>query len=610
MPWHPSCRLAVHSKLVKILPLILFAFGLMQTFVAASTNATIYISTRTDRLPGSGTAADPFNGSTEPLFDALMNSIAPNTTIDLSAGTFLTNGADAFLLKSGWTINGSGMGVTILKLAGHVDTAVTKHGHFWGNSITNLVIANLTCDGNYQGYNWPAHQAIGGMFVNGCTNGLIDHVEMINCYGDGVDGLEQFSIVLSGLTNQPGTNLVIQNCVTHDYAPGANYTFGCGIAFATDPQIINCRDDGSTHAFGFSGTTGAKITGCTTTANTWTGFYTDTSSDTDLTIEDNTFKVTQIPIQFNSVQGSDDNVKILNNILESANPTGSGDAAIVLSGTSGNNFQIIGNIYIYTGPERGEGLILNNQENFTDLDVEDNSSNFGLTGGGGGADSVTDTTSELSGNHFNESIAELTDDEQSSPANDVAATTDSPAPANFGSSSSSQTTTVASTPTPPPAVTPTIPTLPMVTPSIPSPVANAASTTTSTISSVAKQASAPVANAAKSTPSVAATPSLPAQAVNHVLRMNPGLARTTMLREVLASWVRQNPPAAAQFAQTMTDGPDKQTAMQLVADQWEAVDPTAAMNWLTSLPQDMEAQNLYTAMAEKWASEDHPQPAE
>jgi hypothetical protein len=577
---------------VKILPLILVAFGFMQTFAAASTNnPTVYISTRTDGVAGTGTAADPFNGSTQPRFDALMKSIAPNTTIELSAGTFLTNGADEYLLKSGWTINGSGMGVTIIKLAGHVDTAMTKHFHFWGNSLTNLEISNITFDGNAQGYHWPAHQAIGGVFINGCTNGLIDHVEMINCYGDWTDQLEQFSITLSGLPDgSMGTNLVIQNCVTHDYAPGANYTNGCMCGHAINPQIINCHDDGSSHAFGVVDTNGARIAGCTTTINSDAGFYTDTNSNTNLTIENNTFKVTRIPIQFNAAApNSEDNVKILDNILESANPSGSGDAAIVLSGSSGNNFEIRGNTYIYTGPQ-GDGLILNNQENFTDLDVEDNSANVGLTGGGGGH-GVTDTTSGLSGNHFNESVAAVQDEEQSSPANNVAATTGSLAPANFGSSSSSG---VASTPAP--ATTPT------------SPAPSTSSTTTDIDPSPAEQASQPVASGATS--SVASSQSLSAQAVTRVLKMNPGLARTTMLREVLSHWVRQNPPAAAQFAQTMTDGPDKQTAMQLVADQWEAVDPTAAMNWLTSLPQDMEAQNLYTAMAEKWASEDHPQPAE
>jgi hypothetical protein len=559
---------------VKILPLILVAFGLMQTFAVASTNnPTIYISTRTDGLPGTGTAADPFNGSTETLFDALMKSIASNTTINLSAGTFLTNGADAFRLKSGWTINGSGMGVTIIKLAGHVDTAANKHYHFWGNSITNLEIANLTCDGNSQGYNWPAHQSIGGIFVNGCSNGLIDHVEMIHCYGDGVDQLEKFSIILSGLPDGTmGANCIIQNCVTHEYAPGANYTFGCGICYATNPRIINCRDDGSTHAFGFSGTTGAKITGCSTTSNTYTGFYSDILFNSDLTIENNIFKVTQIPIQFNSPAGNEENVKIVDNILESANPTGSGDAAIVLSGVSGNNFEITGNFYIYTGPQ-GDGLILNNQESFTDLDVEDNSSNVGLTGGGGGAHSVTDTASVLSGNHFNQSVADLNDEEQSSPANDVAATTGSLAPTNFGSSSSSEPASVASTPAP-------------------------ATTPTTTVT----QASQPVSNAATSS-SVAATQSLPAQAVTHVLKMNAGPARTVMLREVLAQWVVQNPPAAARYAQSMPSGPDRLLALDTVASQWALTNAAAATDWATSLPPDSDTQQVFHTMAAKWADQ-------
>jgi hypothetical protein len=589
----------------KILPLLAF----LTLCVISASASTVYIAVRTDGLPGSGTQADPFDGSTEPKFDALLNGFGTNTTINISAGTYLTNGLTAWVVKSGWTLNGAGMGQTILKLSGHTDPQ-NMYYLISGNGVSNVMVSNLTIDGNYAGWNWPAHRAIGGLFIIG-SNITVASVESINCYGDAVQGREQFSILLCGSPTQRGTNLLVKNCLTHQYAPSSNYTNGVVIATCSDSEILDCTDDGAIHAFGSSDTSNTQVIGCSASARSQEGYYTDTGSTTDLTLQGNTFQVAGIPIQFNS-PANVEGITITDNTLASSNSTGSGGAAIGLTGP-GSNVEITNNIFNYTGTV-GSGLILDNGDGFTDLDVEDNSSNVGLTGLGGSATSVT-SVSTLSGNKFHESSAQLAADEQTSGANSPGATdssastvadTPTPAPATTTSSSpaaASTASTAASSASP--AATPA-----STTPSSPSAAASSASSTTSAAatpstattegskSAPANASSVPAANssapapaatsvAAGSTAAKTATSAstvVTSQSINNVLKMSPGLARTALLDRLLEEWVRQSPAAAASYVQSMSDGPEKMNAEVVVGENWEAIDPVKAMNWIISLP--------------------------
>jgi kumamolisin len=394
---------------VKFLLLLLTAvLGTTNLLPAASALKEIYVAVRTDGLSGSGTMSDPFNGSTEARFDAVMKGIGPNTQINLSAGTFLTHGASAYSLQAGWKIQGSGMGVTIVKLVGFVSNT-QKYIHFGSWNLTdNVEIHDLTCDANYEGWKWPAHDAVGGIDIWG-NNVLVENVEMINCYGDSVEGIEQFSILLGG--NQGGnhqiaSNCTIEGCKTHQYAPGSNYTNGAGISYCINPRIINCTDDGGNHGFGFAGTSNTLISGCTTTSKTARGYYTDTSATTGLVIQGNSFSASEIPIQFNSA-GLAQNVRILNNTLTSYSSEKPGNAAIVLCGAKGSNFTITGNKYIYLG-SLASGLVLNNGAVFTGLDVENNSSNAGLVGWGGNGSDVDNASNHVANNKFNLPLSSLT----------------------------------------------------------------------------------------------------------------------------------------------------------------------------------------------------------
>src|SRR5437870_5147557 len=80
-----------------------------------------WIAIRTDGYKGTGTEVDPYDGSSPTIFDALMNSFPPNTTIHLGPGIFQTQGYAAGVSggwqpKPGQRIVGDGIDETTLKL--------------------------------------------------------------------------------------------------------------------------------------------------------------------------------------------------------------------------------------------------------------------------------------------------------------------------------------------------------------------------------------------------------------------------------------------------------------------------------------------------------------
>jgi kumamolisin len=445
----------------------------------ATVTSSIYISVRTDGLPGSGTLASPFNGSTEAKFDTLMKNFPANTQINLLAGTYMTNGFDAFSIKAGWVIQGAGMGVTTLKLSPHA----TTHGLNFLESFSEadgMEIHDLTCDANYGAWMGPAHAQVGGILVWG-NNVLVQNVEMTGCYGDSVNGLEQFSILVGGNqgpTHEIANNCTIKGCVTHNYASGSNYTNGPLISYCTNSQIIGCTDDGANHGFGFAAATNSQITNCTSTKKTAVAVYTDTSFITGMTIQGSTLAAASIPIQFNSAAAAN-NVKIINNALISYTPTISGNAAIVLSGSgSGTSITVTGNTYIYLGSLTYSGLILNNGQNFKGLDVENNSSNGGLVGWGGGGTDVTNASNFVANNKFNLPLASVWNSTTSTPV---------AAPSSTSTSTTTSTTTVVSS-------TPA---------SVPASSTSTTSTTTTTASVAAKATPTQIQQGAATTVGVA-----------------------------------------------------------------------------------------------------------
>src|SRR5690349_22696687 len=83
----------------------------------------VWVAWRTDGVKGSGTANDPYDGSTQAKFDAVMILFAAQSkvTVHLGPGTFETNGyadgaSGTWQARPGMKVIGSGMEVTTLKL--------------------------------------------------------------------------------------------------------------------------------------------------------------------------------------------------------------------------------------------------------------------------------------------------------------------------------------------------------------------------------------------------------------------------------------------------------------------------------------------------------------
>jgi hypothetical protein len=103
----------------------------------------VWIAVRTDGVKGSGTLNDPYDGSTETLFDDLMSSLPGNVRFHLGPGLFKTKGfSDSTQISSGWQmkpgmyISGSGVEATTLQIVDR--ESGTNEAHVWaiGHALT------------------------------------------------------------------------------------------------------------------------------------------------------------------------------------------------------------------------------------------------------------------------------------------------------------------------------------------------------------------------------------------------------------------------------------------------------------------------------------------
>ncbi len=110
----------------------------------------VWIALRDDGRAGTGTAEDPFDGSTHTKFDALMAGFGTYTTIHLEPGTFETNGWPAFDVKTGWRILGAGRDLTTIKLVHATDTYNKVIGVTdLGTQGDDIEYADFTVDCNF-----------------------------------------------------------------------------------------------------------------------------------------------------------------------------------------------------------------------------------------------------------------------------------------------------------------------------------------------------------------------------------------------------------------------------------------------------------------------------
>ena len=268
----------------------------------------VWVGLRADGLPGTGTQADPFNGSTQTRFDAVMSSIPPNTAIHLGAGTFRTAVARPWLVKPGWVIIGAGMDATTVQLAGNAAnvTSVSCLSSDPNISTDNVTISDLTIDCNWPelsqtvviGSNGESKTAVAASYIFG-SNNVIERVHYTNAYGSWGNLKESFGIAFASPVNSSATGNVIRFCRAD--SPHGNY----GAPFAlhgragypiTNSMIVSNTavgiKDGSTNGFSSGGANLAYDESCTVEGNIFVDCfgvaYQDTGTLKNLTVHNNT----------------------------------------------------------------------------------------------------------------------------------------------------------------------------------------------------------------------------------------------------------------------------------------------------------------------------------
>jgi hypothetical protein len=189
----------------------------------------VWIAVRTDGHAGKGTKADPYDGSTQVKFDALMAHTrkipATNAHIHLGTGTFQTNMATrAWMVKSGWQISGAGMYLTTLQGIGDLSLhpggwAVLDYQSATSGATTtdNVAIRDLTLDANQPRLTLPSGS--GGQFNSTIlairlagSHNLVERVRSINTYGSQVNSQECFSIMLTSIAAADTFDATIRFC--------------------------------------------------------------------------------------------------------------------------------------------------------------------------------------------------------------------------------------------------------------------------------------------------------------------------------------------------------------------------------------------------------------
>jgi hypothetical protein len=188
----------------------------------------IFIAHRTDAKSGTGTASDPFDGSTEDKLDTLLrtrseNGLA-NLVVCIGPGTFQTEGvhdylmgvghinrtqASGFTVNRGWRVHGARMDRTILRLADlYLDPSTG--GYLVGRIINThdldsygVEVSDLTLDDNYPALKLRYRSALQLEAVSLRSNlgqHWIHNIHVMNAAGETT---EAFPVEISSQANSP-----------------------------------------------------------------------------------------------------------------------------------------------------------------------------------------------------------------------------------------------------------------------------------------------------------------------------------------------------------------------------------------------------------------------
>lgn len=309
---------------------------------ASASLADIYIADRTDGERGSGTPLNPYDGSTEARFDALIGSlVTKNCTIHLGPGTFQTKGITLAPLSS---LIGAGLDRTIVQLA--PDSAVYSGAKQWiirhgGNNPSGVatgLVSDLTVDGNIDRQYATRQSQLDICLCGIGETPIVQRVKLINL-GTTLQNTnnESFWILANVIGNQkiPTCGLLVEDCtciaptrpmyVSFIAITGANLNpEGPETIAATNALIRHCNIITSTptgtfvgHGYGFANCKIGVLEDCYCDGID-RPFYQDTWSNRKMVIRNNVFTRCLSAVFLNGPGGGsyEDGLDIDNNTFE------------------------------------------------------------------------------------------------------------------------------------------------------------------------------------------------------------------------------------------------------------------------------------------------------
>jgi hypothetical protein len=414
MRWSPSVK-----------SIALFTLFFVHIDAATGPSKEIWIAVRLDGRRGSGTSTNPFDGSTQEKFDRVMNAVMPGTHVHILPGVYESKGDEGWQPKDNEWIQGSGMGVTILRRVGVTGLEFSRQpaviGGGDGSQRNHIRVSDLTLDCNAAAI--PS-KSISRALGLSCVYAKIENIEAKN-FGHYQTGAEMFGFGVA--SSVPGKHWVeIHNCYLHDYISRGDR---CTIRLSNPVTVTidgNVTDQYPEHAqvvfsqltCSFSGIISAVAANISSVdyanGHTTLTFSVGTVSDCTAAVVTPTRGATliyalgiggatwrgimsgnyiympgQIPAAFgdagwdgmlvenNAVYGgslftfdtyNSDNVTFKNNILHTGTPAG-GYIGLVGGGYRWKNWRITNNEF-YIQPVMNQGIVIN--DNVIDTEINDN----------------------------------------------------------------------------------------------------------------------------------------------------------------------------------------------------------------------------------------------
>lgn len=178
------------------------------TPVQAGLANKIWIANRTDNNAGDGSLLNPYDGSTQAKFDAILSNLFTNNVtnieINIGPGTFITNGGgrgvggqslgiNGWLMLAGWKIKGSGRDITTLKLN---QVLYKQSGDYGYNPYTtstcvvgqqswdqsNQSVSDITIDCNLPNLGTTTSQSFTGPASQGSVSFVVSNASVLSQY--------------------------------------------------------------------------------------------------------------------------------------------------------------------------------------------------------------------------------------------------------------------------------------------------------------------------------------------------------------------------------------------------------------------------------------------